>query len=182
MIQFNLVEKYIPNFDLTAISGLNLNFGPSGLFAVLALIFLLLFGLSLGRTRALVSLLGIYIAYAILSVFPYLERLQEFVKISPELYITRVVLFLAIYIAVFVILNRSLVKGRLTLKEASFFSVSVISFLQLGLLVTVISNIIPVSAFKFSDNLSRYFATNEALFFWFLVPLVVVLFMKRGNK
>ncbi len=177
--------KYIPNFDLATISSFNFDLGPSGLFAILGLIFLLLYGLSLGRTRALISLLGIYIAYGIMSVFPYLDRLHDLIRVSPELYITRVGLFLFIYIVVFAILNRSLVKGRLTLKDASFFSVSVISFLQLVLLITIISNIVPVSVLKISGNLSgiaEYFSTNEALFYWFLSPIVVLLFMKSDKK
>lgn len=179
------MEKYIPNFDLIAISKFNFNFGPSGLFAILGLIFLLLYGLSLGRTRALLSLLGIYIAYAIMSVFPYLDLLHDAIRISPELYITRAGLFLCVYIIIFGILNRSLVKGRLTLKDASFVSVSVISILQLGLLITIITNIVPVSALKTSGNLAylfEYFSTNEALFYWFLVPILVISFMKRGKK
>lgn len=179
-----VVEKYISNFDLAAISNFNFNFGPSGLFAILGLIFLLLYGLSLGRTRALISLLGIYIAYAIMSVFPYLDRLHDLIKVSPELYITRVGLFLFIYIIVFAVLNHSLVKNQLTIKDASFFSVSIISILQLGLLITIITNTVPVSALKISGNLSyvsEYFSTNEALFYWFLAPIVVVSLMK-GNK
>ncbi|MBI2062457.1 MAG: hypothetical protein HYT64_02095 [Candidatus Yanofskybacteria bacterium] len=179
------MEKYIPNFDLAAISKFNFNFGPSGLFAILGLIFLLLYGLSLGRTRALVSLLGIYIAYAVMSVFPYLDRLHDLIRASPELYITRVGLFLFIYVIVFAVLNNSLVKSRLTIKDASFLSVSIISIMQLGLLITIITNIVPVSVLKISGSLaylSEYFSTNEALFYWFLAPIVIVAFMKRGKK
>lgn len=179
------MDKYIPNFNLAAISKFNFNFGPSGLFAILGLIFLLLYGLSLGRTRALISLLAIYIAYAILSVFPYLDRLNDLLMVSSELYITRVGLFLFIYVVAFAVLNGSLVKSRLTLKDASFFSVSVISFLQLGLLITIITNIVPVSVLKISGGISsftEYFSTNEALFYWFLAPIVVVSFMKRDKR
>lgn len=179
------MDKYIPNFDLALISGFNFDLGPSGLFAILGLISLLLYGLSLGKTRALISLLGIYIAYAIVSVFPYLDRLHEFINLSPELYMTRVSLFLFVYVAVFAVLNSSLVKGRLTLKDSSFFAVSVISIMQLGLLITIITNMVPVSALKISGNLSyvsEYLATHEALFFWFLAPLVAVLFMKGSKK
>lgn len=178
------MNKYISNFDLATISSFNFNFGPSGLFAILGLIFLLLYGLSLGRTRALISLLGIYIAYAIMSVFPFLDRLHDLIKVSPELYITRVGLFLFFYVVVFAVLNGSLVKSRLTIRDASFLSVSIISILQLGLLITIITNIVPVSALQISGNLSylsEYFSTNEALFYWFLAPIVVVSFM-RGNK
>lgn len=177
------MEKYIPNFDLAAIA--NFNLGPSGLFAILGLIFLLLYGLSLGRTRALVSLLSIYIAYAIMSVFPYLDRWHDLIRVSPELYMTRVGLFLFVYVVVFAVLNGSLVKSRLTIKDASFFSVSTISILQLILLVTIISNIVPVSVLKISGNLPyllEYLSTNEALFYCFLIPIIAVSFMKRDKK
>lgn len=179
------MDKYIPNFNLAAISKFGFNLGPSMLFAIWGLIFLLLYGLSLGRTRALISLLGIYIAYAIMSVFPYLDQLHDLIKFSPQLYITRVALFLFIYIIVFAILNGSLVKSRLTIKDASFLSVSIISILQLGLLITIITNIVPVSALKISGNLSgltEYFATNDALFYWFLVSIIIVSFMKGDKK
>jgi hypothetical protein len=179
------VEKYIPNLNLAAISKFNFNFGPSWLFAVLGLIFLLLYGLSLGRTRALISLLGIYIAYAIMSVFPYLDRLHDLIKVSSELYITRVGLFLFVYVVVFAVLNRSLVKNNLNLRDASFLSVSIISILQLGMLITVVTNIIPATVLKLSDKfsyISDYFSTNDALFYWFLVPVLIVSFMKGSKK
>jgi len=175
--------KYIPNFNLATIS--KFNFGPSGLFAILGLIFLLLYGLSLGRTRALISLLGIYIAYAIMSVFPYLDRLHDLIKVSPELYITRVGLFLFIYVIVFAVLNYSVVKSQLNMRDASFLSVSVISVLQLGLLITIITNIVPVSALKIPANflyLSDYFSTNDSLFYWFVAPILIVSFMKGDKK
>ena len=174
------MEKYLSYFNLAFLG--QFSFGPTTLFGVLALVFLLLYGLSLGRTRALISLLGIYIAYAIMSVFPYLDWLHELINISPELYVTRVVLFLFVYVAVFLILNKSLVKNRLTIKEASFFAVSVISVLQLVLLITIITNIVPVSVFKVSNNLTQYFATHEALFYWFIVPIVVISFMKKEKR
>ncbi|MDO8483276.1 MAG: hypothetical protein Q7S86_05690, partial [bacterium] len=147
--------------------------------------FLLLYGLSLGRTRALISLLGIYIAYAITSVFPYLDRLHDLIKVSPELYVTRVGLFLFFYVLSFAVLNGSVVKNRLTLKDASFLSISIISIMQLGLLITIITNIVPVSALKIPGNLSgltEYFSTNEALFYSFLAPILVVSFMKGEKK
>lgn len=177
------MQKYLDSLSIPSISSFSL--GPGMLFGVLALIFILLYGLSLGRTRALVSLLAIYIAYSIQSVFPYLDRLHELVNISPQLYVTRVALFLLIYIIVFMILNRSVVKSRLTLKDASFFSVSIISLLQLIILVTVIANIVPLSALRLNGkvpgDLVQYFATQDALFYWFLAPIAALLFM-RGEK
>lgn len=181
------MQKYLDSLSIPSIPSISsFSLGPEMLFGVLALIFILLYGLSLGRTRALVSLLAIYIAYSIQSVFPYLDRLHDLLSISPDLYITRVALFLVTYILVFLILNKSLVKRRLTLADASFFSVSIISLLQLIILVTVITNIVPLSALRLNGKIPgdfvQYFATQEALFYWFLAPIVVLLFMKSETK
>ncbi len=179
------MEKYFSylNFDYSAlVSAFGFSLGPYVLFAILGFVFILLYGFSLGRTRAMISLLGIYIAYSIVSVFPYLDRLHDVISFSPELYITRAGLFLLFYMIVFMILNRSLVKNRLTLKDASFLMVSIISFLQLILLMTIISNIVPVSVLKLPDSLAWYFATNEALFYSFIAPVLTLLFLKGDRK
>ena len=88
-----------------------------------------------------------------------------------------------VYLLVFAILNNSFARGRLTLKESSIISVSVISLAQIGLLVAVITNIIPDKIIeKMPEYLSAYFATKEALFFWIIVPIILLLFMRRNKK
>lgn len=150
------------------------------LFGGLVLVFLLLWGLSLGRTRAIVSLLGIYVAYTIAQVFPYIDRLHGLVAASSELYVTRVGLFSVLYLTVFAILNKSLVKNRMTLSEASLFMVSAVSILQLGLLISIITNMLPAKMLsQLPSYVVDYFSTSEALFYWFLVPVIVLLFIKR---
>ena len=171
-----IVKSYLEKFS-------NLSLGPEMLFGILVVVFLLLYGLSLGRTRALVSLLGIYIAYALQAIFPYFSELHDALRFSPEMYLTRVALFFVFYLTVFAILNRSLVKHRLTMKEFSIFWVSLISLLQLGILVSIILNFIPVDKLTiFPEYLSGYFAEQRALFFWLTAPVVLLISMRREKR
>src|SRR3989338_923182 len=161
----------------------NLNLGPTTLFVGLALVFLILYGLSLGKTKALISLLGIYVALAFDAAFPYLEQLHDALPIETEIYATRLVVFMLMYLLTFAILNKSFASKRLTLKDSSIISVSVISLTQIGLLVAVITNIIPDEITeKMPEYLSAYFATNEALFFWITIPIFMLVFMRKGKR
>lgn len=160
-----------------------LDMGPTTLFVGLALVFLTLYGLSLGKTKALVSLLGIYVALAFDAAFPYLGRLHDLVGMTEEIYTTRIIVFMAVYLLVFAILNNSFASKRLTLKDSSIISVSVISLAQIGLLVAVITNIIPDEVIdKLPEYLSAYFATKEVLFLWVVVPILLLIFFKKGKR
>ena len=161
----------------------NLNLGPTTLFVGLALVFLILYGLSLGKTKALISLLGIYVALAFDAAFPYLEQLHGFVGITEEIYTTRIVVFMLMYLLTFAILNKSFASKRLTLKDSSIISVSVISLTQIGLLIAVITNIIPDEIIeKMPEYLSAYFASKEALFFWIIIPILMLIFMRKSKR
>lgn len=159
------------------------NAEPTTLFVGLILVFLLLYGLSLGRTKALISLLSIYVALAFDAAFPYLGQVHNLFSTVWDAYATRLILFLFVYLIVFAILNNSFARSRFTLKESSIISVSVISLTQIGLLIAVITNIIPD---KITENmpqyLSAYFATKEALFYWIIIPIVLLIFLKRNKK
>ena len=160
-----------------------LDIGPTTLFVGLGLVFLILYGLSLGKTKALISLLGIYVALAFDAAFPYLAQLHDLVGLTEEIYTTRIVVFMLIYLLTFAILNNSFAKARFTMKESSIVSVGIISLAQIGLLVAVITNIIPDEIIeKMPDYLSAYFSTKEALFFWIVVPIIILLFLRKGKR
>lgn len=160
-----------------------LDVGPTTLFVGLVLVFLIMYGLSLGRTKALISLLGIYVALAFDAAFPYLEQLHNLLPVTGEIYTTRITVFLSVYLLVFAILNNSFAKGRLTLKESSVISVGVISLAQIGLLIAVITNIIPDEIIeKMPEYLSAYFATKHALFYWIISPIIILIFIRKNKK
>ena len=177
------MEKYIPNFNLASLSGLNFDLGPESLFGLLVVVFLLLYGLSLGRTRALMSLLSIYIAYVLQATFPYFSELHQAVRFSPEMYMTRIALFLLFHITIFAILNRSLVKHHLTMKEFSIFWVSLISLLQLVILASIILNFIPKDQITMlPQSLLGLFAEQRSLFFWLTAPVLILIAMRKEKR
>lgn len=165
---------------------------PNLLFSGLAIVCLLLYGLSLGRTRALVSLLSIYVAFVFEMTFPYFEQLQNIGSAYiDEVAISKALVFLVVYGIVFAIMNRSLMKQRFSLDEASIMSVSVVSLLQLGFLVSILANIAQDSLpartteviqsggfIKVPETVAPYFSSSEALFYWSVLPIVVLLFIK----
>ncbi len=160
-----------------------LNLGPTTLFVGLVLVFMLLYGLSLGKTKTLISLLGIYVALAFDATFPYLEQLHGFVGITGEIYTTRIVVFMFVYLLVFAVLNNSFARTRFTMKESSIISVGVISLSQIGLLIAVITNIIPDEIIeKMPEYLSAYFATKEALFVWIVIPIFMLIFLRKSKR
>jgi len=137
----------------------------------------------LGRTRALVSLLGIYIAFVFDSTFIYFKEISNLIKFVNETFYVRVALFIIVYILVFIILNRSLLKARLNMKEVSIITVFIITILQLGLLISILANMIPVGSFSIVPALFiKFFATKTALFYWVVLPILIMIFLKNNKK
>ena len=160
-----------------------LDMGPTTLLVGLIFVFMLLYGLSLRRPKALISLLGIYVALAFDAAFPYLEQLRGIFPVQVETYTARIMVLALVYLLVFAILNNSFASGRLTLKESSIVSVGVISLSQIGLLIAVITNIMPDKIIeKMPEYLSAYFATRQALFYWIVIPMIILVFLKKGKR
>ena len=168
-------SRFVFNIDTSIF-----NFGPGVLFFLLGVVFVLVWGLSLGRTRALVSLLAIYIAYVLEIAFPYLAHVSNIFGLKAGDGLLRIGIFFAAYIVVFAILNSSLVKVRLSMKESSVVIVGLISMLQLGLLISIIFNTLPATMLKqIPPSVMPFFSGNQALFFWFLLPVIALLFIRK---
>ncbi|HVZ11219.1 MAG TPA: hypothetical protein VG941_02305 [Candidatus Paceibacterota bacterium] len=153
-----------------------ISFTSGTIFGVLIVVCVLLFVLSIGRTRALVSLLSIYIAFALQAVFPFFGWLQT--MLGKELPTLRVGILLLAFIVSFILLNRSVLRGRLGLGDAAFFSVVLIGLLQLGLFAAMILNLAPAFQAYLPDSVIPFLATQKALFGWLLAPLVLLGFQQ----
>ncbi len=152
--------------------------------ALLIVVIILLFALSLGRTRVLISLLSIYVAFTLQAIFPFFGQLQKSVSFTHDLATLRVIVFLALYVVILGLLNRSVLLAHFNLSEAAFFSVIFMGLIELGFLISIVLNLAP-SFYWISGNVPAsvlpYFATQRALFYWALAPLVMVVFSKRSN-
>lgn len=153
--------------------------GFSWLFGALGAVALSLYGLSLGRTRAVMSLMAIYVAYTISSLFPYFTEIEDMVSDTVAGYWIRIGFFLVSYIVIFVIFNFSLLRKRFSFAEFSLFGILLISLVQLGFAGSIIFSYLPSEiASGWLFGLYNYVGTQQALFFWAIVPLPSVFFLR----
>ena len=184
-----VVYSFVENLNFGNISNVlavpaqlaRFSLNSQSLIGLLVLIIVILWGFSLGRTRALVSLLGIYIAFVVEEAFPYLDSIYYYVGDFPE-YWMKSAIFLGMYIIVFLILNHSFIKKRFTSAEFSVFGVFFISILQIGLLLSIFASFLtPELATSLLGNFEVFFASDAALFWWAVLPIPMLLFMKEGK-
>ncbi|MDP2647630.1 MAG: hypothetical protein Q8P35_00055 [Candidatus Yanofskybacteria bacterium] len=162
--------------DLSAITG------PQQLFAMLGALFFFLYGMSVGKTRALISLLAIYVAFELTNIFPYLNQLIAVIPWRIEPYMVQIIMFLVVYLVIFVLLNKSSLHGRLTSHEMAFWQVLIISVLQIGLLGATTTSFAPAEITKaLLGPFYAFFASPTALFFWAVGSLAVLPFF-RGSR
>lgn len=169
------IQKYIGNVSL-----------PKPHYSWLVILFFVfvvfMAALILGRSRMLLALVGLYIAAFLEPIFFSLAVIRNLTKGRPD-YLVHLVLFLVIYIVVFLILNRSILKQRLTMKESSLFTAGAIAILEIGFLASIILQYLPPTAIKgLSPKIIGYFATKNARFWWAVTPLIALIFLKRKKE
>jgi len=176
MEYFSLLVGNIGGFSgLASVSGTGFNW----LFGALGAVSLSLYGLSLGRTRAVMSLLAIYVAFTFDRLFPYFPEIKNMISGDISDYWIRVGIFLTVYILVFIIFNFSLLRKRFSSSEFSLFGILLVSLLQLGFVGSILFSYLPAElALKWSFGFYNYLGTQQALFFWSIVPLPALLFLR----
>jgi hypothetical protein len=152
------------------------------LFALLAAVVLVLYGMSVGRTRALVSLLSIYAAYVLTVLFPFLAKASTWLPERVQPY-ALVIVFLVSYALVFVILSSSVRRGRLTLGEMGLWQVLVISVVQVGLLAVICVSLVPAETSQgLLGALYRWMSGPYALWGWAAVSLAILPFLRVRRR
>lgn len=175
-----IIKSLIPSIDsLPSIASIS-NLGPGWIFGALGSVAVSLFGLSIGRTKTVISLLSIYIAFVLNHFFPYPQEIKGIVGGIFEDYWLKIGLFLVFYIITFFIFSFSFLRKRLSSSEYSLFGIIVLSFFQLGFAISIIFNMFPRDLVsKLSFGFEAYIATGAALFFWAAAPLAAIFFIRK---
>ena len=154
------------------------------LFGILVVVGVLLMALTLGRTRTLISVLAIYVAFALQTIFPFFGWLLKHQSFTNDLPTLRIFIFFILYAIVFGLLNRSILKTRFNLGESSFVSVVLMGLVQLGFIVSIVLNLAP-SFYDISTRVPAdflpYIGNQLALFIWALIPCGLLIFQKRSG-
>ena len=167
--------------NLTATAG-DLLREPRGLFALGAVAVLVLYGVSVGRTKALVSLLSIYIAYVLTVLFPFLPWLRSRVPEQAQAGLG-VAVFLGLYLVVFMALSRSLARSRLSVGEVSLFQVLLISAVQVGLLTSIGASLLPPeTSQQLLGPAQPYIAGPRALWTWAAASLLILPLLRSRRR
>lgn len=155
---------------------------PNILFAVIIGAILILYGLSVGRTRALVSLLALYAAYTLTILFPFLDWAQTNL---PETFqpATAVAVFIGLYLLSFLIISRAVARHRLSAGELSLSGVAGISLVQLGLMAAMAVSLLPPDlAQHYFGPTVKFLGGSYALFIWAAAALVAVLLLRVRHR
>lgn len=151
----------------------------SWIVAIFFIVVIFLIGLSLGKTRMLLALLSVYIAAFLEPHFIYFQNLRQSFKGQPE-YLLHLAIFMFFYLLAFFVMNRSLLKTRLTLSESSFVAVVLMSVIEIGFLLSRVIIYLPAKSIPVSSGIIEFFGTKNAQFWWALAPLAVLLLF--GHK
>ncbi|MFZ5559540.1 MAG: hypothetical protein ACOZAL_01970, partial [Patescibacteria group bacterium] len=141
-----------------------------------------LIGLVLGRDRIFVLLLGSYISFAVMSIFPFKKLLPDLLR-EEENFVIIIVGFLVLIGLIYFLLSRSILKYRRT-SSKSLFQIFFLSIFFIGIVVSVVFMFFPKDLIKaFSPIVLKIFNTQTARVLWLVIPLIFIgIFKGRHSK
>lgn len=143
----------------------------------------LLYGLSMGRDRVIIILVGIYMALAVVTNAPALKILNLSLNLQ-ENFVIRVSLFLGIFVAVFFLLSRSALLRTIGRSGApgSWWQTIIFSILQVGLLISVTLNFLPPETTQNLTQITKdVFMSDRGRSAWLILPIVFMILAPRAN-
>jgi len=157
-------------------------FGADLMAGAFLVFILFILGITLGKSKLVIGIVSIYISSFLERLFPYHNELTG-VFGQIEDYWIRIGLLVFFYLIVFLLLNKSMARSRLTLKEISFFAIIPLSILQTGFIISIILTLLPSSILdSLSPYIIQYFGAPKAQFAWALLPLISFMFLGKRKK
>jgi hypothetical protein len=138
----------------------------------------ILYGISLGRDRISGILLASYVAFAVAVNVSYLETAARALHV-PDTY-AKLVVFLVIFaLTFFQFFRRSLMSALGS--SSRWWQTSVLSVLQVGLLVSLTLTLLPPEMASGLSGLTKtIFLGDAGRSLWLTIPLLAMLFLPNG--
>jgi len=165
----------------------NLNWSDPSWDLFIILFFLvasLIYGLSMGRDRAIVVIVSIYMALAVVDYVPFVEKLISGSALE-ELFIFKIVSFLIVFMVLFFLLAQSALLNTIASRSAtkSWWQAILFSFLQIGLLISIVLSFLPEQSLSALSEFTRLmFATETASFIWIILPIVTMVLIRKPRR
>lgn len=134
-----------------------------------------IYGISMGRDRIIVIMVGIYIALALVTNAPFINPGTGSQIGFYDFYVFKVTAFLTAFILLFIILSRSSLLKAFSSDDISggIFQVLIFSILHVGLLISITLSFLPPESLDlFSDFTKNIFTNETARFLWLVAPIV----------
>lgn len=146
-------------------------------FAMLAIGFF--YGISTGKKKAVTAMIYTYIAYAVFSAIP-IGRFSALIQVKDEFFI-RIGAFTVIFIVLLFVFGRGRARGFA--RPGAWWQIFILSFAQVGLMIHILLSFLPGEKIAALAPLTRtVFANPDLRIWWFLVPLVLLAFLKRTSS
>ncbi len=143
-----------------------------------------LYGISLGRDRIIVIMVGLYMALAIVGNSPFLQNFTANIQIQG--FGVKFSIFVGLFILFFFLLSRSALAEALEgIKTAkgNWLQVVVFSLLHVGLLVSIILSFLPAGSVDvLSPFTQKIFNSDTARFLWLLLPVIAMILFQDTKK
>jgi len=153
---------------------------------IILLLFLIsggfLLGLMFGRDRIFSLLIGSYVSFAILSVFP-VSKIAPNIFEKEENFVIMIVVFLVLIWLVYFLLSRSILKSSLRKKgNRSIFQIFFLSIFLIGIITSIIFSFFPDNLLsEFSEFTLKIFNNSIVRVIWLVVPIIFIGIFK-GSK
>lgn len=134
------------------------------------------YGISAGRAKLISFMLSVYIGGFLFDNFDFLREIIKSGSVA-ERFFSNVFVFFLLALALNVLFSKIIVSGA---DDKKWWHALLISFTTSGLLFSYIFHIFPGrSVFTFSPIIQSLFASNNAFFWWLILPIVALFFGRK---
>lgn len=168
----------------SSLSGVSLSTPSWDLFIILFFVIaIFLYGISLGRDRNIIILIGIYMSLAVVNSAPFktLEDRLGTLAVG-KFMVLKTVLFLGTFIVLFFLLSRSsLLKSIGFQMSGPWWHAFLFSVLHVGLLVSVALSFMPEGALdRLAPITKLVFTSDMGRFAWVIAPIIAIIILPEN--
>ncbi|OGY46353.1 MAG: hypothetical protein A3J65_03920 [Candidatus Buchananbacteria bacterium RIFCSPHIGHO2_02_FULL_45_11b] len=141
----------------------------------------LVYSFTLGRDRIVALLISTYLALAVTTNLPYMDRISDVIS-QTFLGNLQLPVFIVVFILLFIFLSRSSLLQGMSSLSGGWWQVILFSLLQVGLLVSIILSFLPGNLFnRLSPFTQIVFTGDLGRFCWIVLPILALVFI-RGRR
>lgn len=140
----------------------------------------LIYTFALGRDRIVAVLVSTYVALAVATNLPFMDRITELIH-NNNVFKFQASSFIIIFVLVFILASRgSLMSGYFS---GSLWQVVILSILQIGLMISIVLSFLPTSSLtQLSEYTKIIFLGDFGKFCWIVLPILALAFFRGSGR